>query len=94
MVGAQGARRAHPDAVAQSLRDAFAAEVAARLPHLRDARDREVVRRDVHTLVSSAWIVGERHVCELARAVEVQLEKGETPSDLPLLVAALEGLVP
>lgn len=94
MVGAQGARHAHPDAVAQSLRDAFAAEVAARLPHLRDARDSDVVRRDVHTLASSAWIVGEQHVGELARAVEEQLANGETPSGLSALVAALEGFVP
>ena len=80
--------------MAQSLRDAFAAEVAARLPHLRDGRDDALVRRDVHTPVSSAWIVGERQVSELARAVEVQLDNDEAPTDLPLLVAALEEFLP
>lgn len=94
VVAAQEAREALPGDVQRSLRVAFAAEVAARLPHLREPADRELVRHDVHTLASSAWVVGEQDISVLARAIEFELEDGREPSDLPALVTALEGFLP
>jgi HPt (histidine-containing phosphotransfer) domain-containing protein len=90
-VGSQGARHALPDEVARSLRDAFAAERDARLPHLRTGADRALVLHDVHALASSAWVVGEREISVLARAVEEALEADADPADLPALLVALEG---
>lgn len=61
------------------LRQAFAAEVAARLPRLEGfvatgrsgtAEESLAALRDVHTLASSAVIVGEAEIAALARAVE------------------------
>jgi HPt (histidine-containing phosphotransfer) domain-containing protein len=93
-VGSQGARRALPDEVARSLRDAFAAERDARLPHLLTGDDLTVVRHDVHALASSAWVVGEREISVLARAVEEALEVDADPADLPALLVALERYAP
>lgn len=93
-MSAGGERRALPDGVMQSLRETFAAEVATRLPHLRSLRDHEVVLRDVHTLASSALLLGETALGQLARTVEGQLELSPHSADLPALVAALEGFVP
>jgi HPt (histidine-containing phosphotransfer) domain-containing protein len=90
-VGAQGARGALPEDVTRSLREAFDTEVALRLPQLR-GDDPEAVLHAAHALASSAWVVGEREVSVLARAVEDQLLEGATPTDLPALVAALEGM--
>lgn len=96
MVEEQAARPALPEEVQRGLREAFAREVAARLPHLRRPDDLELVRHDAHSLASSAWVVGEREISLLARSVEVQLEQGleqgTVPSDLPSLVAALEAV--
>jgi HPt (histidine-containing phosphotransfer) domain-containing protein len=93
-VGGQGARNALPDEVAQSLRQAFAAERDARLPHLRSLEEPDTVQRDAHALASSAWVVGEREISVLARAVEEDLEAGAQPGDLAALVVALEGFAP
>lgn len=86
-----GARRALPEDVTRSLREAFASEIALRLPQLRGG-DPEAVLHAAHALTSSAWVVGEREVSVLARSVEDHLAEGRTPQDLPALVAALEGL--
>jgi HPt (histidine-containing phosphotransfer) domain-containing protein len=94
VVGSQGARHALPDDVARSLREAFAAECDARLPHLRAGGDLGEVLHDAHALASSAWVVGEREISILARAVEEELEAGAAPTDLPALVVALEGYAP
>lgn len=93
-MGALGARRALPVDVVRSLREAFAGEVATRLPHLRDAADLERARLDVHTLASSAAVLGERELGVLARLVEEQLSEGAVTSDLDALVMALEGYAP
>jgi HPt (histidine-containing phosphotransfer) domain-containing protein len=81
--------------VASVLREAFAGEVAARLPHLRmPEADLEVARLDAHTLASSAVVVGEPALGELARQVEEQLVEGAVTPDLEALVRALEGFSP
>jgi HPt (histidine-containing phosphotransfer) domain-containing protein len=79
----------------ESLRQAFADEVAARLPRLEELREHHdaedlasntAALRDVHTLASSAVIVGEAEIAGLARAVE------DDPVDGPVdaLVDALQ----
>jgi HPt (histidine-containing phosphotransfer) domain-containing protein len=94
-VGAHGAQRALPHDVASVLRNAFAGEVAARLPHLRvPVADLEVARLDAHTLASSAVVVGEPELGALARQVEEQLVEGVVSPDLEALVSALEGFAP
>lgn len=94
-MGAHGAQRALPHDVAGVLRKAFAGEVAARLPHLRvPLTDVELARLDVHTLASSATVVGEPALGALARQVEQQLEEGAVTEDLAALVSALEGFAP
>jgi len=92
VVAEQAARGALPEEVRRGLREAFAREVAARLPHLRRPDDWELVRHDAHSLASSAWVVGERDISVLARAVEEQLESGAEPAELGALVAALEAV--
>ena len=82
-----GAQRALPEEVAQSLRQAFAAERDVRLPMLREA---ESALHAAHALASSAWVVGEREISTLARSVEEDLEAGTEPADLAALVDALE----
>jgi HPt (histidine-containing phosphotransfer) domain-containing protein len=82
-----------PDDVAGSLREAFGAEVAQRLPQLRGA-DADAVLHAAHALASSAWVVGEREVSVLARSVEDQLLDGGAPTDLAALVSALERFLP
>ena len=83
-----GAQRALPEEVAQSLRQAFATERDVRLAMLREPGSE---LHAAHALASSAWVVGEREISALARSVEESLEAGEEPTDLPALVAALEG---
>lgn len=78
-----------------ALREAFAGEIAARLPRLQALADGnlEVVedaRRDAHTLASSAIIVGEPEIASLAHAVELALTDGP----LDALLAALKGYLP
>jgi HPt (histidine-containing phosphotransfer) domain-containing protein len=75
-----------PAGALDGLRQAFATEVRERLPRLMSLDDLEVARRDVHTLASSAWVVGEGEIATLARAVEDQLPTGP----LPELIAALQ----
>lgn len=65
-----------PEAVRQSLRSAFSAEVAERLPRIEAREDLEAIRRDVHTLSSSAWVVGATDIARLARAVEDDIHHG------------------
>lgn len=94
-MGAEGARPALPEEVRQSLRAAFASEVAARLPELRlPLDDTTTALRHAHTLASSAWVVGEHRISTLARSVEEQLEEGVATQDLGELVAALEAFAP
>ncbi|HTL24247.1 MAG TPA: Hpt domain-containing protein [Mycobacteriales bacterium] len=90
-MAAQGARGALPDDVVRSLREAFQSEVALRLPQLRGT-DADAVLHAAHALASSAWVVGEREISVLARAVEDQLLDTGSASDLPALVAALEAV--
>lgn len=83
-----------PDEMLAELREAFAAEVADRLPRLLAAarggwRGPDVVR-DAHSLASSAFVVGRPEAATLARDVEVRLLAGQ-PIDEQ--VAALAGLL-
>lgn len=70
-------RRALPESALAGLREAFAGEVATRLPRLqRLTDDPDVVAqalRDAHTLGSSAVVVGELEASRCARALEVEL---------------------
>lgn len=78
--------------VQAALRETFAGEIAARLPHLQalaggDALSLEDARRDAHTLGSSAIIVGEPEIARLAHEVELLLADGPVAE----LIAALQG---
>lgn len=75
--------------LARDLREVFLGEVRARLPRLVSGEASEDVRRDVHTLGSSAWVVGEAEICQLARAAEVDLR----PATLAPLVGLLQDLL-
>lgn len=82
-------------ALQASLRETFGADVAARLPRLQallDGKpgDLEDVRRDAHTLASSACIVAEPEIAQLAQQVELDVTGGP----LAALVDALRGFAP
>ena len=68
-----------PESAMASLREAFTGEVTERLPRLREAArtlDRALLAdalRDVHTLGSSAYVVGEDEAARTARAAEAVL---------------------
>ena len=68
-----------PESVIADLREAFADEVSERLPRLRAAAESldpkllEQALRDVHTLGSSAYVVGEDEAARTARAAEAVL---------------------
>lgn len=68
-----------PESALASLREAFADEVTERLPRLREAArtlDPALLQgalRDVHTLGSSAYVVGENDAARTARAAEAVL---------------------
>jgi HPt (histidine-containing phosphotransfer) domain-containing protein len=68
-----------PESALAGLREAFTAEVSERLPRLREAArtlDRHLLveaLRDVHTLGSSAYVVGENDAAVTARAAEAVL---------------------
>jgi len=68
-----------PESVIADLREAFADEVTERLPRLRNAartldpKQVEQALRDVHTLGSSAYVVGEDEAARTARAAEAVL---------------------
>ena len=97
MQTARTALRGLPDAAVASLCDAFADEVSERLPRvLQAARTRdpdllELALRDVHTLGSSAFVLGENEAGRVARAVEALLLAGTDLTPLDALVATLEG---
>ena len=67
------------------LRASFAQELSVRLPRLERRTDLQDVRRDVHTLASSAWVVGEPEISQLARQAEHDL----TDENLDALVTML-----
>jgi HPt (histidine-containing phosphotransfer) domain-containing protein len=76
-----------------SLREAFRDEVSERLPRLREAGrtlDRALLveaLRDVHTLGSSAYVVGENEAAVTARAAEaVLIDDGPLESFSALVV--------
>ena len=76
-----------PPGTSELLRASFASEVAERLPRLVARQDDEVVRRDAHTLASSAWVVGEPEISRVARAVEEDLDGGPLAELVALLTA-------
>jgi HPt (histidine-containing phosphotransfer) domain-containing protein len=85
-----------PAAALAGLREAFAGEVSERLPRLRTAAatlDADLLvdaLRDVHTLGSSAYVVGEDDAARTARAAEaVLVEKGRL-QDFADLIATLD----
>jgi HPt (histidine-containing phosphotransfer) domain-containing protein len=93
---AQRAGSRLPEAALASLREAFADEVTERLPRLRAAaatHDRELLRealRDVHTLGSSAYVVGEDDAARTARAAEAVLTEEHPLQEFTELVAHLD----
>jgi len=76
---ARAATRRLPAAALAGLQEAFVAEVADRLPRLRDAVDSgdptrlDDVVRDAHALGSSAAVMGEPAASRAARAAEALL---------------------
>ena len=68
-----------PESARAGLREAFADEVTERLPRLREAaktldpKQLPDALRDVHTLGSSAYVVGENEAAVTARAAEAVL---------------------
>jgi HPt (histidine-containing phosphotransfer) domain-containing protein len=91
-VPAQRAGSRLPESALAGLREAFADEVTERLPRLRTAAqslDPEALRdalRDVHTLGSSAYVVGEDDAARTARAAEaVLLDEGPLESFVQLV---------
>ena len=68
-----------PESALAGLREAFKDEVTERLPRLREAArtlDKAMLveaLRDVHTLGSSAYVVGENEAARTARAAEAIL---------------------
>ncbi|MGZ6791460.1 MAG: Hpt domain-containing protein [Mycobacteriales bacterium] len=81
------ASAAHDEATRLLLRQAFAGELAERLPRIEALTDRPAVRRDAHTLASSASVVGEPEIARLARAVEVDVDGGPRAELVALLRA-------
>jgi len=86
-----------PAAALAGLREAFADELADRLPRLREAArtlDPPLLTdalRDVHTLGSSAYVVGESDAARTARAAEAVLVGGGDLQTFARLVAELDG---
>lgn len=85
-----------PESALAGLRDAFRDEVSERLPRLRAAAatlDPELLRdalRDVHTLGSSAYVVGEDEAARTARAAEAILIEEGPLADFAALVSDLD----
>ncbi|HWG95087.1 MAG TPA: Hpt domain-containing protein [Mycobacteriales bacterium] len=81
-----------PEQAVAGLREAFAAEVAERLPRLHAAlaagRPADALR-DAHTLGSSALVVGEPGVGRAARAAEAAMLAGEPAAEHVAELAAL-----
>ncbi len=84
------ARVVAPERLRGALREAFVLEIQERLPRLEAGDDPEAMRRDAHTFGSSAYVIGEPELAELARAVERDLVDGP----LPQLIAALRAWAP
>jgi HPt (histidine-containing phosphotransfer) domain-containing protein len=88
-----------PDAAKASLREAFSDEVSERLPRLREAArtlDPALLPealRDVHTLGSSAYVVGETDAARTARAAEAVLIDDSPLEMFAGLVAELDVLL-
>jgi HPt (histidine-containing phosphotransfer) domain-containing protein len=88
-----------PESALAGLRAAFAEEVAERLPRLRAAAagpDAELLRaalRDVHTLGSSAYVVGADEAARTARAAEAVLTDGGPFEAFVGLIATLDSQV-
>jgi HPt (histidine-containing phosphotransfer) domain-containing protein len=88
-----------PESALASLREAFRDEVNERLPRLRDAAktlDRgglEEALRDVHTLGSSAYVVGENDAARTARAAEAVLIDDGPLEAFAALVGQLDTLL-
>lgn len=94
-MGRQARDSASLAALQPGLRHAFAGEVIARLPRLLalsagPVADLETVRRDAHTLGSSACLIGEPDLARLAREVEEHLSEGPVAE----LVTALRAWTP
>lgn len=85
---------AHRPELLAGLRRVFAEDLALRLPRLVAACESggtawdDDVRRDVHTLGTSTWIIGESDLSLLARDLEKRAATGPAPS-MDELVAAL-----
>jgi HPt (histidine-containing phosphotransfer) domain-containing protein len=82
-----------PESAMASLREAFSEDVSERLPRLREAAEllapalMEQALRDVHTLGSSAYVVGENEAAVTARAAEaVLIDDGPLESFSALVV--------
>jgi HPt (histidine-containing phosphotransfer) domain-containing protein len=88
-----------PESALAGLREAFKAEVSERLPRLREAartRDPALLGdalRDVHTLGSSAYVVGENEAARTARAAEAVLIDDGPLDAFAALVADLDKLL-
>lgn len=86
-----------PEALA-GLREAFAGEVASRLPRLLALLDVPPGQdpgpdalRDAHALGSSAVVVGENDASRTARALEAELGGAAEPAEVQRLVRELAG---
>lgn len=85
-----------PPAAVAAIREAFAEEVAERLPRLRTAArtlDPTLLPgalRDVHTLGSSAYVVGADAAARSARAAEAALVEQRPLQQFVALVAVLD----
>lgn len=82
-----------PESALAGLREAFHDEVTERLPRLREAArtlDKKLLveaLRDVHTLGSSAYVVGENEAAVTARAAEaVLIDDGPLESFAALVI--------
>jgi HPt (histidine-containing phosphotransfer) domain-containing protein len=88
-----------PDSALAGIREAFRDDVSERLPRLREAArtlDRALLAealRDVHTLGSSAYIVGENEAARTARAAEAVLIDDGPLDSFAGLVADLDKLL-
>jgi HPt (histidine-containing phosphotransfer) domain-containing protein len=88
-----------PESALASLREAFSDEVNERIPRLRDAAKAlepaglEEALRDVHTLGSSAYVVGENDAARTARAAEAVLIDDGPLEAFAALVAQLDALL-
>lgn len=92
-VAAPRPARALPPEAMESLREAFAGEVATRLPRLRQLLDGPPgpdALRDAHALGSSAVVVGEPGASRTARALEAEL--GTDDPDASRLIALVTEL--